>query len=103
MAEESSYHALRVEHGENNVAEIVLTGPGKGNAMGPDFWRELPLAVATLEADEGVRAVVVRGDGKHFSYGLDLGAMVGELPVAGEQLAAERTRFLDTILVCRKQ
>ena len=21
-------------------------GPGKGNAMGPDFWRELPLAVA---------------------------------------------------------
>ena len=34
----------------------------------------------------------------HFSYGLDLGAMVGELPVAGEQLAAERTRFLDTIL-----
>ena len=102
MAEESSYRALRVEHGENNVAEIVLTGPGKGNAMGPDFWRELPLAVATLEADEGVRAVIVRGDGKHFSYGLDLGAMVGELPVAGEQLAAERTRFLDTILRMQK-
>ena len=73
-------------------------GPGKGNAMGPDFWRELPLAVAALEADDGVRAVIVRGDGANFSYGLDLGAMVGELPVAGEQLAAERTRFLDTIL-----
>ena len=46
MAEESSYRALHVEHGENSVAEIVLIGPGKGNAMGPDFWRELPLAVA---------------------------------------------------------
>ena len=98
MTEESSYRALRVECGENGVAEIVLMGPGKGNAMGPDFWREAPLAVAALEADDGVRAVIVRGDGAHFSYGLDLGAMVGELPVTGEQLAAERTRFLDTIL-----
>jgi enoyl-CoA hydratase len=102
MAEESSYRSLRVERRENNVAEIVLLGPGKGNAMGPDFWRELPTAVAVLEADESVRAVIVRGDGAHFSYGLDLGAMVGELPVAGEQLAAERTRFLDTILRMQK-
>jgi enoyl-CoA hydratase len=98
MAEESSYCALRVERNASGVAEIILMGPGKGNAMGPDFWRELPLAVAALEVDEAARAVIVRGEGAHFSYGLDLGAMVGELPVAGEQLAAERTRFLDTIL-----
>jgi enoyl-CoA hydratase len=98
MPDEGTYRSLRVERGENGVAEIVLIGPGKGNAMGPDFWRESPLAVTALEADDGVRAVIVRGDGAHFSYGLDLGAMVGELPVAGEQLAAERTRFLDTIL-----
>src|SRR6476659_5058934 len=92
----SGYNSIRIERSAG-VAEIVLIGPGKGNAMGPDFWRELPLAVTALEADDGVRAVIVRGDGAHFSYGLDLGAMVGELPVAGEQLAAERTRFLDTI------
>jgi enoyl-CoA hydratase/carnithine racemase len=98
MAEAAVYRSLYVERGENNVAEIVLTGPGKGNAMGPDFWRELPLAVAELEVDEAVRVVIVRGEGAHFSYGLDLGAMAGELPVAGENLAAERTRFLDTIL-----
>src|SRR5262245_45381377 len=97
MTEESSYRSLRVERGEH-TAEIVLTGPGKGNAMGPDFWRELPLAIAALEADETVRALIVRGDGAHFSYGLDIGAMAGELPVAGENLAAERTRFLDTVL-----
>jgi enoyl-CoA hydratase len=98
MAEESSYRALRIEREVNDVAEIILVGPGKGNAMGPDFWRELPLAVAELEADDGVRAVIVRGDGAQFSYGLDLGGMVGELPATGENLAAERTRFLDTIL-----
>jgi len=98
MADESSYRSLRIERGDNNVAEAVLTGSGKGNAMGPDFWRELPLAVAALEAEESARAVIVRGDGAHFSYGLDLGAMVSELPATGENLAAELTRFLDTIL-----
>jgi enoyl-CoA hydratase len=97
MPEESTYLSLRVEQ-ENGVAEVTLTGPGKGNAMGPDFWRELPMVFAALEADEGVRVVVVHGEGAHFSYGLDLGAMLAELPVTGENLAAERTRFLDTIL-----
>jgi enoyl-CoA hydratase len=97
MPEEATYRSLRVEQ-QDGVAEVVLTGPGKGNAMGPDFWRELPLAVAALEADDGVRAVIVRGEGAHFSYGLDLGAMVAELPTTGENLAAERTRFLDSIL-----
>jgi enoyl-CoA hydratase len=98
MPEEATYRSLRVEHGENGVGEIILMGPGKGNAMGPDFWRELPLVVAALEADEAVRAVIVRGEGAHFSYGLDLGGMISELPTTGENLAAERTRFLDTIL-----
>jgi enoyl-CoA hydratase len=98
MAEESIYRSLRVERGETGVAEVVLMGPGKGNAMGPEFWRELPLDVAALEADDSVRAVIVRGEGAHFSYGLDLGAMASALPTTGENLAAERTRFLDTIL-----
>ena len=61
------------------TAEVVLTGPGRGNAMGPDFWRELPQVFDALAADEGVRAVVLRGEGKHFSYGLDLMSMMGKL------------------------
>lgn len=27
---------------DGHVATVTLLGPGKGNAMGPDFWRELP-------------------------------------------------------------
>ena len=39
-----AYQSIRVErHGATGaVAEVVLTGPGKGNAFGPDFWREAP-------------------------------------------------------------
>ena len=95
----ASRRSLRVER-TGALAEVVLTGPGKGNAMGPDFWRELPEVFAALDHDESVRAVLVRGEGQHFSYGLDLPAMLGqpEFQLAGEQLAAERTHFHDTVL-----
>ena len=95
--ETTTYRSLRLER-YGFVVEVVLTGPGKGNAMGPDFWREMPAVFAALERDEQVRAILVRGEGKHFSYGLDLLAMGGELGVAGQPTSAyERTQFLDTV------
>jgi enoyl-CoA hydratase len=68
--------ALRIERGEHpGIVEVVLLGPGKGNAMGPEFWDEAPGAFESLSADPDVRAVIVRGHGEHFTYGLDLVAM----------------------------
>lgn len=91
----ASRNAVRVER-RDAVAEVVLTGPGKANAMGPDFFREMPEVFAELDADDSVRAVIVRGDGKHFSAGLDIPAMMEDLGplVMGENLAAQRTRLL---------
>lgn len=82
-----AFHSLRIEqHGA--IAELVLLGPSRGNAMGPDFWRELPVAVAQVQANDGVRALIVRGSGEHFSYGLDLPAMAGQLqPILGDGAA----------------
>ncbi|MGH3624705.1 MAG: crotonase/enoyl-CoA hydratase family protein, partial [Sciscionella sp.] len=90
--------SLRVKL-QDHVAEVTLLGPGKGNAMGPDFWRELPIAFGALDADSEVLAVVLTGSGKHFSYGLDLPAMMpgwADL-LSGSALAGPRTRFLDDI------
>ena len=92
----SEYRSLRVECADG-VAEVVLIGPGKGNAMGPDFWREMPILFEELDRDETTRVILIRGEGDQFSYGLDLGAMVGEISGSGENLAAERTRLLDKI------
>ncbi|RLK59434.1 enoyl-CoA hydratase [Actinokineospora cianjurensis] len=83
----------------DHVAEVTLLGPGKGNAMGPDFWRELPVVFGALDADPEVRAVVLTGSGAHFSYGLDLPAMMprwGEVLAEGA-LAAPRARFHDEV------
>lgn len=99
----------------NGIAEVVLIGPGKGNAMGPDFWREMPDMLTELDRDNEVRVIIIRGEGNNFSYGLDLAAMMGDLGRhfgAGENLAAERTRLLglvgdmqkafDNVAACRK-
>jgi enoyl-CoA hydratase len=94
-----SYASLAVEIAER-VATVTLTGPGKGNRMGPDFWREMPLLFERLGRDDAVRAVVVRGKGEHFSVGLDLVAMAGELStlMADPSLAAERAKLHETIV-----
>ncbi|GAB2970385.1 crotonase/enoyl-CoA hydratase family protein [Amycolatopsis acidiphila] len=81
------------------VAEVTLLGPSKGNAMGPDFWRELPLVFTALDADPAVRAIVLTGSGANFSYGLDLPAMMGGWApmLAGDALAGPRTAFLKEV------
>jgi enoyl-CoA hydratase len=92
------HRAIRLEKGDG-VAEVVLTGPGKGNAMGPDFWREMPELFAGLDRDDETRVVIIRGEGPNFSYGLDLVAMMKEMGphLTGENLAAKRTGLLDLI------
>ncbi|MEZ4300352.1 MAG: crotonase/enoyl-CoA hydratase family protein [Polyangiaceae bacterium] len=89
---------------EEHVATVTLTGPGKGNRMGPDFWREMPIAFEKLGADDAVRAIVIRGKGEHFSVGLDLMAMGGELAVlmAEPSLAAERNALHGLIVRMQK-
>ncbi|QIS17321.1 crotonase/enoyl-CoA hydratase family protein [Nocardia terpenica] len=92
MTEWKAFTVERADH----VATVTLTGPGKGNAMGPDFWRELPLIFGELDADPQVRAVLLTGSGRHFSYGLDLPAMSPLFgPLLGDKaLAAPRTDFI---------
>lgn len=97
----TEYKSLRIEK-LNKTTEVILTGPGKGNAMGPDFWREMPILFAELDRDEETRAIIIRGEGSNFSYGLDLMAMVSDIGASGKNLAAERTKFHDKVLEMQK-
>lgn len=62
----------------DHVAQVTLLGPGKFNAMGVAFWQELPDVFAAIDADPEIRAVVLTGQGEHFSVGLDLHEMLSE-------------------------
>jgi len=94
-----AYESITVDV-KDNVAQVTLVGPGKGNAMGPAFWAEMPEVFAKLDADRDVRAIVLTGSGKHFSYGLDLPAMGGSLSgvLADGAGARPRADFHATIL-----
>lgn len=103
MTNYDGYRSMTVEV-TDYVAEVTLTGPGKGNAMGPEFWSECPQVFAALDADSDVRAVVLTGSGAHFTYGLDLQTMAPSLgPVLAEGAQAkERTEFHDMILAMQE-
>lgn len=83
------------------VAVVRLAGPGHGNMMGLAFWAELPQVFAALDADPGVRAVVLAGAGRQFSTGLDvtevLGTWLGKLGPGVRAQATQRTELLAVI------
>ena len=107
--------ALDVQRLAGGVVEVTLLGPGKGNAMGPDFWAEMPGLFRALDADESVRSVVITGSGANSCFGLDLaayGSLWGSMLSEDGGLARPRTKLhdqvramqsgLDALAECRK-
>lgn len=66
-----------LEERRGEVAVLSISNPGKRNALHPDILLGLEAALGRLAAD-GVRAVVLRGEGHAiFSSGYDIGAIRG--------------------------
>jgi enoyl-CoA hydratase/carnithine racemase len=55
------------------VRHLVLNRPQKRNALGGEVIQALGAAIEAAATDDGVRIVVVRGEGPMFSSGMDLG------------------------------
>jgi 2-(1,2-epoxy-1,2-dihydrophenyl)acetyl-CoA isomerase len=78
----------------NGVATLTLNRPHVMNAFNADMRRELAEAVAQIEADPGIRAVIVTATGRGFCAGQDLRERIesyeaGQAPVLGETLRQE--------------
>jgi len=56
----------------DHVATLVFTNAKRSNAMGEAFWTEFPQAIKELAAQGDTRALVIYGEGDHFSAGIDL-------------------------------
>ena len=75
------------------VAWLKLDRPEKLNAMPRSFYNELRATAAELEADDGVKVVVVHGAGKCFSVGGDIEDF-GNIP---EGVAARRAYMREAL------
>jgi enoyl-CoA hydratase len=71
------------------IATVTLNRPRVMNALSPDVIRELTTALAELDADESVRAVVLTGGPRVFAAGADIGDMADRGAV--EQLRRDQT------------
>ena len=93
-----TYHSLSFEEAEG-VLTVTLLGPGKGNAMGPEFWDELPVAMDEIDRMFDVRCIIFRGSGDHFSYGLDVARMMPRIAgmASGNAMADERRKLMAQI------
>lgn len=70
---------LRVERDDDGVVILTLALPERRNAMTAELTQAWVDAVASLQADRRVRAVVVTGEGSAFCSGGDL-SWIGESP-----------------------
>lgn len=61
----------------DKVATVTLNRPDKANAMNWQMWQDIRSAMQWADRTPDVRAVVLQGEGKHFTSGIDLTMMMG--------------------------
>jgi enoyl-CoA hydratase/carnithine racemase len=73
MSAQDDGDAQVLVEGHGPVRRILLNRPGRHNAQTPQMWAELAAAGRELSADPDVRCVILTGNGRSFSSGIDLG------------------------------
>lgn len=104
-----SHEQIRVEHAAP-VTTITLHRPEAMNAITVDMLGELAVALDAVKADPAVTVVIITGEGRAFSAGVDLkalgtrsldGGAVGDyldIPARG---VIDRIRDLDAIVIAK--
>jgi len=69
-----SFATIALATAARGVATITLSRPERGNAIDATMREDLARAFDELAADAAVRIVVLRGAGRHFCAGADVGA-----------------------------
>jgi enoyl-CoA hydratase/carnithine racemase len=85
---------LRLEV-EGHVAVVTLDNPGKLNAWSWEATRQLGARANQIRFDERVRVVVLRGEGRAFCAGIDLG--MPEDRVTGRSPAEKARNYYEGI------
>src|ERR1700738_1621160 len=62
---------LQISEPEPGILEIVISNPSKLNAATEPMHRDLAQVWRTVDMDDAVRVVVIRGDGANFCSGGD--------------------------------
>ena len=78
---------------EDGVAHVALARPDKLNAMDKDMFVAIGDSFRALGRDPNVRAILLSGQGRHFSAGLDLDYASRQFPPAKDTGRAAEARL----------
>jgi len=95
----SASKALVTYNREGHIGFITLNRPDRRNAMNTALWKDLDTAIGFAEEDEEARVIILRGNGKSFCAGIDLGPE-NELinAIGGTPGATQKTKFFKIII-----
>ncbi|RZJ11205.1 MAG: crotonase/enoyl-CoA hydratase family protein [Rubrivivax sp.] len=85
---------------QDHIATVRLNRPDKANAMNATMWQDIRRAFDWVDGQPEARVVVLEGEGKHFTAGIDLSMMMGlaqqiEDPCDGRMRESLRRVILD--------
>jgi enoyl-CoA hydratase/carnithine racemase len=86
---------------DGRVARLALNRPEKLNPLGATTLQELAAAARWLDTQAEVRVVIVRGAGRAFSAGADLGAFGGAPALPPREAADLGRRMADALEAMR--
>lgn len=93
----TDYQAFRVEL-KDKVAHVAINRPEKINAMDAAFWREIVEIFQWVDDTDEARVVLLTGEGKHFSSGIDLQLLAQAASGLGNDIGRNAERLRQKIL-----
>ncbi|HCE23471.1 MAG TPA: enoyl-CoA hydratase, partial [Hyphomonas sp.] len=88
---------LVLRQDKDGLATLTLNRPDKLNSLTVGMFRELRHHVLDLEADDSVNCVILRGAGKCFSAGHDLGDIAEGEKVPSPGWHSETLRLMERL------
>lgn len=90
---------ILIEKQKDGIAYIVISKPQRRNAIDASMMDDLTDALESLESDDEVKVIILKGQGNHFSSGGDLkAAPVGGYSIEGSRAALRKfCRVVQTI------
>lgn len=82
----------------DGAARLTLNRPERTNALDQEMLDEINTAMDMAEADDAVRAVIVRGAGASFSSGFDLKAQMEAKPTGVTEWRPLLRKDFDTVM-----
>ena len=98
-----SFNHILFESDERGIASIAVNRPEKRNALNQETVKELGAAFAKVEADPGLRALILTGAGdKAFIAGADIRELAGTSAAEAETLSIRGQNVFRKLETMRK-